>query len=459
MLTKFIPSGIFRLLLTGTLICTFIKSPAGSVTAGPMLGYAEHREAQIWLEVSTDTRVAELIYFPLSDKKKKKKKLLNIAGSSHPVPLKFTLPLLEMNTKYRYEISLDGKIQTFPFPCEFKTKVLWEHRTLPPDFKFLFGSCLYLNDSLYDRPGIPYGKSPEILQSMLQTNSDFIIWGGDNVYLREADYSSVSGMRYRYSKNFSHPHLGPLRASRCNFAIWDDHDFGPNNSGKEFRLRDSSLQIFKEYWCATAFGGSHGGNYQSFTWADAEFFLLDDRYFRTPPDASFPGEKKGAFLGEEQLEWLENSLKNSDASLKFIVCGSQVINPMNNKECMRNYNYEYNRLMKNIADSKTKGVIFLSGDRHFSEIIKDTSLAAYPVYDITCSPLTSGVFHPEKSKEGNNPMRIAGSLYASQNFALISVSGSGKDRILKIEWKNTLGESVFAHEILINSLKVSQSEK
>ena len=456
---KFTRAGIFSLLLAASLICSFTTSPAGSVTAGPMLGYAEHREAQIWLELSADTRVAEVIYFPLSDKKNKKKKLLHITSNNSPIPVKFTLPLLEMNTLYGYVIILDGIIQEFPFPCEFKTKILWEHRSAPPDFSFLFGSCLYLNDSLYDRPGIPYGKSTEILKSMYQTSSDFIVWGGDNVYLREADYSSVSGMRYRYSKNFSHPLLGRLRASRCNFAIWDDHDFGPNDSGKEFRLRDSSLQIFREYWCASAFGGPKGGIYQSFKWADAEFFLLDDRYFRTPPEAKSAGEKKGEFLGDEQLEWLENSLTNSDASLKFIVCGSQVLNPLNSKECMRNYQYEYNRLMKHIAASKSEGIIFLSGDRHFSEILKDTSIAAYPVYDITCSPITSGVFHPEKTKEANNPLRIAGSLYASQNFSLISVTGSGKERILKIEWKNISGESVYVHEIPLTSLRASQSRK
>jgi alkaline phosphatase D len=126
---------------------------------------------------------------------------------------------------------------------------------------------------------------------------------------------------------------------------------------------------------------------------------------------------------------------------------------------MRNYQYEYNRLMKHIAASKSEGIIFLSGDRHFSEILKDTSIAAYPVYDITCSPITSGVFHPEKTKEANNPLRIAGSLYASQNFSLISVTGSGKERILKIEWKNISGESVYVHEIPLTSLRASQSRK
>ena len=438
---------------------TPIKGLSGTLVSGPMLGYAEHREAQIWLEVSPDSKLLEVEYLPASGKGQKKKITTDIQGSSFAIPLKITFPLLEMNTTYAYEIFLDGKKQEFPFPTRFSTRALWEHRTDSPDFTFLFGSCVYLNDSLYDRPGKPYGQSDSILAAMEKTPSDFILWGGDNTYLREADYSSESGIRYRYSKNFSHPLLRPLRASRCNFAIWDDHDFGPNDSGKDFPLKDLTQNVFKEYWCSPAFGGADGGTYQLRHWSDADFFLLDDRFFRSACESETEKSLPCDFLGSTQMEWLINGLSRSSAKIKFIVCGSQVLNPLNNGECFRLYKKEYGELMQFISKSGLPGIVFLSGDRHFSEIIKDSTTAAYPLYDITSSPITSGVFRVEKSAEKNNPFRIPGSLFVENNYAAISVSGKRDERVIRVSWHDAKGVRKYFYDIPVKALQKTTGAK
>ena len=57
------------------------------------------------------------------------------------------------------------------------------------------------------------------------------------------------------------------------------------------------------------------------------------------------------------MKWLEENLLNSDAPFKFIATGSQVLNPMNNKECLRDFSCEYNELLNFIAEYKINGVI------------------------------------------------------------------------------------------------------
>ena len=102
-----------------------------------------------------------------------------------------------MNAAYDYEIYLNNKKQVFPYPLTFKTKDTWEFRSPAPDFSFIFGSCAYINDPAYDRPGEPYGRDPRIFDTMAKTNADFMLWIGDNTYPREADWTSKSGFYYR----------------------------------------------------------------------------------------------------------------------------------------------------------------------------------------------------------------------------------------------------------------------
>jgi alkaline phosphatase D len=77
-----------------------------------------------------------------------------------------------------------------------------------------------------------------------------------------------------------------------------------------------------------------------------------------------------------------------------------------------------------IRDQKIPGLIFLSGDRHFAEIIKLNRDGMYPLYDVTTSAFTSSS-NPNfaKSKEFNNPYRAVPSAVTDQNYIKITVSG------------------------------------
>ena len=94
--------------------------------------------------------------------------------------------------------------------------------------------------------------------------------------------------------------------------------------------------------------------------------------------------------GKEQMGWLKNSLLYSKASFKIIATGSQVLNPVSPFDKLANCPVEYNELMDFLYANKINGVLFLSGDRHHTEVIKVNREGTYPLYDITVSPLTAG---------------------------------------------------------------------
>jgi alkaline phosphatase D len=419
------------------------------LVSGPMLGYIEHREALIWIETVPETKSATIKFWKDGDKNNSNSISLN-PDPKNPI-VKFILPNLEMNQKYEYEILLENKKIQLPYPLKFKTKELWEHRKPAPDFSFLFGSCLYINDSIYDRPGKPYGADPKILLTMAEHPADFMLWGGDNVYLREADWTSRSGIYYRYRHTRKTPEMQKLIASMPNYAVWDDHDYGPNDSENSFELKEKTLQAFKDYWGNQTYGEAYNpGIYSKFTWSDAEFFILDNRYHRT--HKNFKDSANNFYLGEKQMLWLMNSLLFSKAKFKFIVSGSQVLNPLNEKESFRHHYADFKRLMDFLNEHKIPGIIFLSGDRHFSEIIKIERPGNYSLYDITSSSLTAGSFDVTKRSEGNNPFRVSGTLSTVNNFTLLSVSGEKENRKLLISNFDRDNQLLWEFEILLSKL-------
>lgn len=441
---------------------------AAGWVSGPMLGYIEHREALIWLEIRPFVKTVQVKYWLKGKPETAKTATLTPAAPSYGyVPIKIKLDNLEMGMTYDYEITLNNKKLTYDFPLQFKTRELWEWRRDAPDFSFLFGSCVYINDSTYDRPGRPYGRSPKIMETMANMPTDFMIWGGDNLYLREADYSSPSGVAYRYSHNFRTPEMLRLRATRANYATWDDHDYGPNDSDSKYELKDFTYQTFQNYWGNKTFGEpDNPGVYTKFKWSDAEFFLLDDRYHRSANKLrdsinGKPNPNKVMF-GRKQMDWLKQSLVASKEShqttFRFIVSGSQMLNTLNKFESFTEFPAEWMELMDFIVSNEIEGIVFLTGDRHFSEILKlSPNGAKYPFYEFTCSSITSGTWDVSKSKEANNPLRVPNMIVNNiNNFGKISIVGGKGDRKAILEAYDIEGKRLLNFTIHQKDLKIKK---
>ncbi len=66
------------------------------------------------------------------------------------------------------------------------------------------------------------------------------------------------------------------------------------------------------------------------------------------------------------------------------------------------------------------------------------------IYDYTCSPLTSKAYN---TNDEGNTLRIAGTHVSTQNFGLLELKGSFKDRILSIKTYDSKGELLWEREI------------
>jgi alkaline phosphatase D len=425
--------------------------------SGPMVGYSEQREVMIWVQTTRPADV-QLRYWPVDKPANARLSALVQTTAAQDHIARFLLTGLPPGTRFNYELYLNGVLAPRPYRLAFQTQPHWQWRTDPPAFTVAFGSCAYVNEEIYDRPGKPYGSDYEIFTALAAQQPDLMLWLGDNTYYREPDWFSEAGMRHRYAHTRALPELQALLGATHNYAIWDDHDYGPDNADRSYRMRQTALQIFKDYWANPSYGSEDvPGVFTRFEWGDIEFFLLDDRYHSSPITMADSPQK--AMFGEAQMQWLMESLVSSRAPLKIIAGGNQMLNPMNPYEAFSKYPHEQQKLLQWIQTQKISGVLFLSGDVHHSELMKIVPQDFYPLYDFTSSSLTAGL--SRVAKEGlNNPARVPGTLVDdAHSFGLLRFEGSRTDRRVTLECYDKDGKKRWQHQIAAKELRPPEGKK
>jgi alkaline phosphatase D len=419
----------------------FSSSTQAQSIAGPMLGPVTPHSATIWVQGDAPATVA-----------------LEIApqGSVHPAwcttpasleketgfTARLDLDALAAGITYRYKLVWNGAVLDTPY--QFTTL---SDKT-PEDFTLYLGSCMHLHDPETDGPR-PWGGDHEILdriasQAAQDAQPNLMLWLGDNLYFRADDLVHPDGMARRYQKTRSHPALQKLLAAMPHYAIWDDHDYGPNNSTRNFVHKQASLDLFHRYWPNPVSGlQATRGIFTRFSIADADFFLLDDRWYR---DSDNEKTEPKVLYGAGQLAWLKNALLASNARFKIIAGGSQFLNDYQRFEGWQNFRRERGEFLDWLQQNKISGVALLSGDRHHTELLRLDRSGSYPIYELTCSPLTAGTFRVETA-EANNPLRVAGTLVEARNFCTLSAEGRGDERRLILKSQDAQGKTFWRASI------------
>ena len=345
-----------------------------TIVAGPMLGHQTDSTAAIWVLVKGVPHAAS----PTGEEAKFE------MPSSPELELMLTDLKSKGYTKVKYKMQ-DRMVQ------DYKTVRINLKRTEPTpekpekimrNFSFLVGSCAFP----YPYKGLKGKNKDFIFKSMKETPSDFMIWLGDNTYYFDKEWKSYDKMFLKNVKMRTNKYIDEFMQTRPQYAIWDDHDYGPNNSDSTYALKDTSLQVFQDFWANPYYGKKKTpGNFSHFQYEDVEFFLLDGRYYRS--------KKKDEMFGEAQMKWLKKRLKKSDANFKIIVAGTQMLPTEVRGESWQDFKDERKDFLDFLKEEDITGVMFLSGDRHFTELNFDYRKKTYPLYEFTCSPLTLSLIH------------------------------------------------------------------
>lgn len=95
-------------------------------------------------------------------------------------------------------------------------------------------------------------------------------------------------MQSMYDTQKNNPHYKAFVSSLPHppIGVWDDHDYGLNDAGKEWEHRDEAKQLFMDFFeiDSTHVMASRGGTFQAEVIhvgdRQVKFYLLDTRYFR-----------------------------------------------------------------------------------------------------------------------------------------------------------------------------------
>ncbi|MFZ2900932.1 MAG: alkaline phosphatase D family protein [Saprospiraceae bacterium] len=410
--------------------------------SGPMAGYSEMREVLLWVQ-TTQPAMVQFTYWPDGQPDQVKYTGTYNTSAEEAFTAHLVCDQVEPGMQYDYQLWINGREVKLNYPTTFQTQALWQWRSDPPNFKLALGSCAYVNEGQYDRPGTPYGADYQVFESIHKLRPDLMLWMGDNVYLREADWYSQNGIFKRYTHTRSLPELQPLLASTHHYAIWDDHDYGPNDSDRSYIHKEKTLETFKLFWGNNGYGlPGNGGITHHFQWADVEFFMLDNRSFRTPNKRK-TGDR--TMLGEEQIQWLLDALASSYASFKFVVIGGQVLSTAAYAETYVNvFPEERTRLLKLIEEEGIKNVVFLTGDVHHTELSKLALNNGNVLYDFTVSPLSAG---PDTRQLVRNGLIVEGTVVQQRNFGTIEVTGPRNQRTLTLKVYDSNGAELWMQTI------------
>ncbi len=319
--------------------------------------------------------------------------------------------------------------------------------------KITFGSCASQN------------KPQPIWDTIVAEKPDLFLFIGDNIY---GDTKDMAVMRKKYQTLGAKPGYQRLLKTCPVLSTWDDHDYGQNDGGSDYPMRDQSTKEFLNFFNVPkdsprrSRDGIYGAKIFGKKGQQVQVILLDTRYFRSSPMVknTSPAKEKNAknlvgwylphtdtnttLLGAAQWKWLEKQLQQP-ADVRIIASSIQVVSHEKGMECWGNFPHERKRLIELISKTKANGVVCISGDVHFSELSVEKS-GAYPLYDLTSSGLTNS--SKSWSQRVNN-LRI-GNSYAQNNFGLISIDW--KNKSLKLETKSTTGETVIKKDIPFNEL-------
>jgi alkaline phosphatase D len=319
----------------------------------------------------------------------------------------------------------------------------------------LLGGCAFRDHRASSLTRIGFGscintQSHPMLDRTLTLPFEFFILLGDNIY---ADTTNMAVMAEKYRVRKDSAFFQALRQKGPVLATWDDHDFGANDAGASYPMKEQAQKLFLDFMDEPpeAPRRKREGIYDAHLFGPPErrvqVLMLDTRYFRstlaTGQNNVVPSGGKYiphpdpnvTMLGEAQWEWLEAQLR-VPAKVRIIATSIQFISEFSGAEAWANLPREKQRLLDLVRTTRANGVVFISGDRHWAELSRLDRPEADPLYELTSSALT------ETHKRGTptpNRYRL-GPTYHGNNVGLVTIDWSRERPEMLLQLFDVLGE-------------------
>jgi len=340
-----------------------------------------------------------------------------------------------LNPKETYFLSIQDK-------QSFKTIDRRQFQTLDlsaPDFRFAICSCM---DEAQHQA--------DIWKDLVSKKPQMLFFVGDSVYADRGAPASGANPSHLWSRFcdarntldiFFSPRLIPI------LAVWDDHDFGLNDSNSEnYPFVEASQKNFLSFFAQEEshceFLKRGPGISSALRFKNQLVILADDRSYRKPRGS----KDRYAHWGQEQENWMLSLIEQTRGP-SWIMNGSQVFPSVLWKESVSGEHKAQFKGFLNELSKRDSKVIFASGDVHYSEISRiETEAIGYETFEVTSSSMHSKSF-PGFPDIVPNDRRIAST--GSRNYVLVGSTPRENGADLTVTSYSSSGNKLFQKALRI----------
>jgi alkaline phosphatase D len=354
---------------------------------GPMLGDLRADRVTLWLRPAESRPLA--IHVARSD---------GTAVGKYPAPAarpggdqRIRLEGLTPSTSYAYTVrASDRKLAEGRFT------------TAPRDtdqgvFRLAFGSCFH-------KIGL---HNPNLFREIRKREPRAMLLLGDiavddrenRINLHRSDY---------LLRDVSRP-WREFAASVPVLASWDDHDYFNDDlsgipGGFKAADRDAVRAVWHRNWNNPPADDGRAGIYFNTRMGPVEVIMLDTRSCRDNGQRN----SYGSYLGERQMDWLKETLKNSTAPFKVISSGTMWSDYVTKaKDSWGSWDTEAREEIYSVIETENiGGVLLVSGDRHGARAFRIPRPSGFAFHEFEAATL-GGVPGPPALVE-NCPEQLFG---------------------------------------------------
>ena len=357
-------------------------------------------------------------------------KVREVVGTETQGIWRFELSELTPATAYTYHFSVDG-VERPERSGAFRT-----FSTEPTSFTVAVGSCARLASN-----GIVY-------ETILETNPDLFLVPGDFFY---ADYmETASQFAESFDITLTQPAQAALLGSVPIAYVWDDHDYGGNDSDGTAPTRQIARDAYARFVPHYPLTGSGSIN-QTFTIGRVRFIMLDGRSERDPrAEVDGPGK---SMLGPAQLAWVESQLLKTDRTVLTVIVSSVpwIADPEPGADHWGGYAIERQHIANFIADNDVGNILMVAGDAHMVAIDDGTN-TDYSVAGSATFPLLHAAALDRPGSVKGGPYS-EGAFPGGGQFGLIEIEDNERTELtVRLRGMDWSGNTIVSHTFSVDTV-------
>ena len=300
----------------------------------------------------------------------------------------------------------------------------------PASFTVAFGSCART------------GSNGEVFEAIADVGPLLYLVTGDFHYAN-VDEPDAERLRGALDSSLTAPAQQALYLDTTVAYVWDDHDYGGNDSDAGSPARAMAQETWRDY---VPHGDlpSGDGIEQAFTIGRVRFVLTDTRSYRVPAD-----DGSGTLLGQRQLAWFEDQLLAASAADQLVVWVSPTpwigaASPT--ADTWAGFPEERQRIADFIAAHSIDRLVMLSGDAHMVAIDDGTN-SGYATGGEAGFPVAHGAALDRPGNVKGGPYS-EGAYPGAGQFGVLEITDDGGDTIgIRLSGRDWTGQELVSLEL------------